>query len=227
MTSERRAFLRVEADLTVICQRIDGAGRREAPVSGRTIDISAGGLRLAAAVGLASGDRLWLEVKFSRPHFLVFSQAEVVRIDQKGAAGIRFDELETYTQQRVLRWVYSQDRRLFDRRSQARIPARLKAVVRRIADDGQAVEEFAAPTVDVSLDGVRITTERLLDAGGQVEIEIEFADSLPPFVQRARVAWADEQGGRLTFGLTFADIHPAQQRQLVERTLAAEKRRSP
>jgi c-di-GMP-binding flagellar brake protein YcgR len=227
MTSERRAFLRVEADLTVICQRIDGAGQREQPVTGRTIDVSAGGLRLAERAALAPGDRLWLEVQFSQPHFLIFCQAEVVRVDEQGAAGIRFDELETYTQQRVIRWVYSQDRRLFDRRSQARIPARLKAVVRRIAEDGQAVEEFAAPTIDVSLDGVRIATERLLDAGTQVEIEIEFGDSLPPFVQRARVAWGDEAGGRLTFGLEFADIHPAQQRQLVERTLAAEKRSSP
>ncbi|MDX6548130.1 MAG: PilZ domain [Gaiellales bacterium] len=227
MTSERRAFLRVEADLTVICQRIDGAGGREPPVTGRTIDISAGGLRLAERAGLAPGDRVWLEVQFRQPHFLIFSQADVVRVDDRGMAGIRFDELETYTQQRVVRWVYSQDRRLFDRRSQARIPMRLKAVVRRIADDGHAVEEFAAPTIDLSMDGVRITTERLLDVGAQVEIEIEFEDSLPAFVQSARVAWSDEADGRLTFGLAFADIHPAQQRRLIERTLAAGKRFSP
>jgi len=227
MTSERRAFLRVEADLTVICQRIDGAGRREQPVTGRTIDISAGGLRLAERAGLAPGDRVWLEVQFRQPHFLIFSQADVVRVDDQGMAGIRFDELETYTQQRVIRWVYSQDRRLFDRRSQARIPMRLKAVVRRIGDDGHAVEEFAAPTIDLSIDGVRITTERLLDVAAQVEIEIDFEDSLPAFVQRARVAWADQADGRLTFGLAFADIHPAQQRRLIERTLAAEKRFSP
>jgi c-di-GMP-binding flagellar brake protein YcgR len=127
MTSERRAFLRVEADLTVTCQRIDGAG----------------GLRLADRAELAPGDRAWLEVQFRQPQFLVFSQAEVVWVDDKGAAGVRFDELETYTQQRVIRWV------------------------------------------------------------------------------------ADETGGRLTFGLAFADIHPAQQRQLIERTPAAEKRLSP
>ncbi|MDX6522198.1 MAG: PilZ domain [Gaiellales bacterium] len=227
MTSERRAFLRVEADLTVICQRIDGAGGREQPVTRRTIDISAGGLRLADRAGLAPGDRAWLEVQFREPHFLIFSQAKVVWVDDKGAAGIRFDELETYTQQRVIRWVYGQDRRLFDRRSRARIPMRLKAVVRRIADDGHAVEEFAAPTLDLSVDGVRITTERLLDVDAQVEIEIEFGDSLPPFAHKARVAWGDETGGHLTFGLAFADIHPAQQRQLIERTLAAEKRLSP
>jgi c-di-GMP-binding flagellar brake protein YcgR len=227
MTSERRAFLRVEADLTVICQRIDDAGRREQPITGRTIDVSAGGLRLAERAGFATGDRLWLELQFRQPHFLIFSQAEVVWVDERGAAGVRFDELETYTQQRVIRWVYSQDRRLFDRRSQTRIPIRLKAVVRRIADDGHAVEEFAAPTLDISVDGVRITTERMLDEGGLVEIEIEFGDSLPPFVQRSRVAWTDELGGRLTFGLAFADIHQAQQRSLIERTLAAEKRLSP
>src|SRR5207249_148467 len=163
MTSERRAFLRVEADLPVLVARLDAAGDREPPTTGRSVDISAGGLRLAAGHGCRPGDRLWLEVQFRQPHFLVFADAEVVRIDDDGSAGVRFDELETYTQQRVIRWVYAQDRRLFDRRAQTRFPLRIRALVQRIAPDGQAVEAFAAPTLDISIDGIRIASERMLE----------------------------------------------------------------
>jgi c-di-GMP-binding flagellar brake protein YcgR len=223
MTSERRSFLRVEASLTVICAYASEAGGPP-PRAARCVDISAGGLRLAAGHGYRTGDRLWLEGQFRQPHFLVFCEAEVLRIDADGSAGVRFDELETYTQQRVVRWVYAQDRRLFDRRTQTRLPVRLKAVVRRIAPDGQVVEEFAAPTVDVSLDGVRIETERVLDLDGRVEVSIDFDDSLESFHAPARVTSAGQAGDRLTFELTFADITPARRRRLIERTLAAEKR---
>jgi c-di-GMP-binding flagellar brake protein YcgR len=224
MTSERRAFLRVEADLPVTVARLDAAGDREPPITVRSADISAGGVGLVAGHGCRVGDRLWLEVQFSQPHFLVFADAEVVRIDDDGSAGVRFDELETYTQQRVVRWVYAQDRRLFDRRAQTRLPLRIKALVRRMAPDGPAVEEFAAPTLDISIDGLRIATERVLEVDGLVEISIDFGDSLEPFHASARVAWAHAAGDRLTYGLAFADINPAQQRGLIDRSLAAEKR---
>lgn len=227
MSSERRAFLRVEADLKVILARLDASGEREQPVTVRGVDISAGGVRLAAGHGCRVGDRLWLEVQFRQPHFLVFAEAEVVRIEGDGAAGVRFDELETYTQQRVVRWVYAQDRRLFDRRAQTRLPVRLKALVRRIAPDGQAVEEIAAPTLDISVEGVRVVTERVLEVDGRVEVEIDFDDSLEPFHASAWVAWVSPAGERLTYGLVFADINPAQQRQLINRTVAAEKRLGP
>ena len=227
MTSERRVFLRVEADLDVICSRIDASGEREPAMTGRTIDVSAGGIRLAAGLDLQIGERVWLEVRFREPHFLIFAESEVVRVDGNGAAGIRFDELETYTQQRVVRWVYAQDRRLFDRRSQTRLPVRLRALVRRIDSHGHPVEEFAAPTLDVSLDGVRIGTDRVLAVGTRVELEIAFPDEQPPFVQPAGVAWAGRGGDRLSYGLAFTDISPGQQRHLIERSLAAEKQIDP
>ncbi len=227
MTSERREFLRVEADLHVICSRIDAAGERDQAGNGRTIDISAGGIRLAPGLALQVGERVWLEVRFREPHFLIFAEAEVIWKDGDGVAGIRFDELETYTQQRVVRWVYAQDRRLFDRRSQTRLPVRLRALVRRLDADGKPVEELAVPTLDVSVDGVRIGTDRLLSVGTLVELEITFEDARPPFVQPACVAWAGRDAERLSYRLTFTDISPARQRDLIERTLAAEKRFDP
>jgi c-di-GMP-binding flagellar brake protein YcgR len=227
MTSERRAFLRVECDLTVVCARVGESGEREPATSVRAVDISAGGVRLAPGHGYGVGDRLWVEIRFSQPRFLVFADAELIRVDADGSAGVRLDELETYTQQRVVRWVYAQDRRLFDRRAQTRLPVRLMAVVRRIAADGRAVEEFTAPTLDVSVEGVRITTERMLEVGGLVEILIDFEDSLEPFRASAQVASETGGAGDLSFVLAFADVTAAQQRQLIERTLAAEKRRGP
>jgi len=64
----------------------------------------------------------------------------------------------------------------------------------------------------------------MLEVQGLVEITIDFDDSLEPFQASARVAWAHPAGDRLTYGLAFADINPAQQRGLIDRALAAEKR---
>src|SRR5437868_3467865 len=153
MEQERRAFLRVETELAVTMSAIGEGGERGKPFSATAVNLSAGGAKLTAPVAPAVGRRYWLEVQFTLPRFLVFTEAEVVRVDPDGFA-VRFDGLEQYTLQRVVRWVYAQDRRLFDRRAQARIPVRLRALCRRISPAGDAVEEFAAPTIDISLDGV-------------------------------------------------------------------------
>jgi len=135
MERERRAFLRVETDIGVTCTELLPDGRRGTPVRRTAVNLSAGGLKLAAAdehEPLARGSRHWLEIEFRMPRFLVFTEAEVLRVDADGEA-LQFDPLEEYTEQRFVRWVYGQDRRLFERHAQARIPLRLRALCRRVA----------------------------------------------------------------------------------------------
>jgi c-di-GMP-binding flagellar brake protein YcgR len=228
MDQDRRAFLRVETDLVVSISSIEPGGERGPQLTATAVNLSAGGAKLTTATRppapVAPGERLWLEVQFALPRFLVFTEAEIVRVDADGFA-VRFDELEQYTLQRVVRWVYAQDRRLFERRAQARIPVRLRALCRRIAPDGAAVEEFAAPTVDISLDGVRITSERLLDRDAAVDVELDFGDGLEPFQARTAVEPVGEAHGRQEYQLRLEEAHPALRRMLIERALAAERRK--
>jgi PilZ domain-containing protein len=226
MERERRAFLRVETDIRVTCTELLPDGERGTPAVRTAANLSAGGVKLApgeAYPPLARGSRHWLEIEFRTPRFLVFTEAEVVRVDADGEA-LRFDPLEEYTQQRVIRWVYAQDRRLFERRAQARIPLQLRAVCRRVAPDGEPVEEFTASTVDVALDGVRIRTDRLLPEGATVDVTIDFADELPPFAARTSAAAAEPRDERMHYLLQLVDAGPAMRRSLIERALAAERR---
>lgn len=226
MERERRAFLRVETDIGVTCTELLPDGRRGTPVRRTAVNLSAGGLKLAAAEEhepLAHGSRHWLEIEFRMPRFLVFTEAEVLRVDSHGEA-LRFEPLEEYTEQRVVRWVYGQDRRLFERHAQARIPLRLRALCRRVAPTGEAVEEFTAVTVDFALDGIRVRTDRVLPDGVAVDVELDFGDDLGPFSARTVATGAEPARDRLEYLLALADAGPARRRSLIERALAAQRR---
>jgi len=229
MERDRRAFLRVETDIRVTCTELLPDEGRGEPVRRSAVNLSAGGVKLARVEGaapLARGSRQWLEIEFRTPRFLVFTEAEVVRVDADGEA-LRFEPLEEYTEQRVVRWVYAQDRRLFERRAQARIPLRLRVLCRRVAPHGEPVEEFTAATVDFALDGVRIRTDRMLPEGAAVDLEVDFGDDLPPFTARTVAEAGEPAGDRLEYLLRPVDAGPAQRRSLIERALAAERRIGP
>jgi hypothetical protein len=226
MEQERRAFLRVETDISVVCAKLEPDGERGTPFTATALNLSAGGAKLAVADAPqppAPGQRHWLELRFHTPRFLVFTESEVVRVDADGFA-VRFDELEEYTLQRVVRWVYAQDRRLFERHAQARIPLRIRALCHRIAPTGEAVEEFTAATVDFALDGVRVRSERLVPEGATVDLVLDFGDQMAPFGARTTVVSAEQQGDRIEYRLQLEQAGPAQRRNLIERALAAERR---
>ena len=153
----------------------------------------------------------------------MFTEAEAVRVDADGFA-VHFHELEEYTLQRVVRWVYAQERRLFERHARARIPLRIRAICRRIAPTGEPVEEFTAATVDFALDGVRVHSERLVPEGATVDVVLDFDDQLAPISARTTVVSAEQQGDRIEYQLQLEKVGPAQRRTLIERALAAERR---
>jgi len=217
----------VEADLLAVCSPIDQSGERGTSVRMRTVDVSAGGAKLRAAETPRVGDRFWVELTFARPRFLVFVEAEVVRTDASGAFAVRFDGLDEYVEQRVVRWVYAQDRRLFDRHANVRIPIRIRVVCRRLAD-GEAVEEFTAPSVDVSTDAVRIISERVVPAGTALQVELHLADDVPPFAVLAEVESAHPQNDdRTIYTLRLAELGVAEEHRLVELALQIEREQRP
>ena len=217
----------MEADLLAVCSPIDQSGERGAAVRMRTDDVSAGGAKLRAAETPRVGDRFWVELTFARPRFLVFVEAEVVRTDASGAFAVRFDGLDEYVEQRVVRWVYAQDRRLFDRHANVRIPIRIRVVCRRLAD-GEAVEEFTAPSVDVSTDVVRIISERVVPVGTALQVELHLADDVPPFAVLAEVESAHPQDDdRTVYTLRLAELGVAEEHRLVDLALQIEREQRP
>jgi len=217
----------VEADLLAVCSPIDQSGERGAAVRMRTDDVSAGGAKLRAAETPRVGDRFWVELTFARPRFLVFVEAEVVRTEASGAFAVRFDGLDEYVEQRVVRWVYAQDRRLFDRHANVRIPIRIRVVCRRLAD-GEAVEEFTAPSVDISTDVVRILSERVVPVGTALQVELHLADDVPPFAVLAEVESAHPQNDdRTIYKLRLAELGVAEEHRLVELALQIEREQRP
>jgi|1185.fasta_scaffold448941_1 c-di-GMP-binding flagellar brake protein YcgR len=217
MHPDRRRFLRVAAVLPGRCSRIAADGSRGDAFAVETDNVSAGGARLRPAQPVEPGELLWIELEFDRPRLLLFCEARVVwsRADPP-AAGVGFVDVDRYVEQRIVRWVYAEDRRIFDRRAQARIPVRLKV----ICDTG--TERFAAPTLDVSGDGARIVTDRELRPGERLRLEISFPDREPPGTYEATVVWRGDDDARTAYGLRFEALSHASRRRLIERCVAAE-----
>jgi c-di-GMP-binding flagellar brake protein YcgR len=214
MHTDRRAFLRVMADFPVSVTRLD-QGAEPASFSGTTVNICAGGAKMQAPVAVAPGERLRLEVRFSKPPFLVFTDATVTRVDESAGescdCALRFDDLDMYIEQRIVRWVFSEQRRVAERRAAIRVPVEVPAWCEP-ADGG---DQFRARTIDIAGDGTRIVTDR----------------ELVPGVDRpayrvacvAEVVWANPVGeGRWAYGLRFQGLDRPTQRQIVDHALAAE-----
>jgi hypothetical protein len=220
---ERRQFLRVEADLGATCSTVDEEGRRGTPFPARTVDLSAGGALLASDQTVRRGERLWIELTFARPRFLVFCEAEVVRHRDSRSFAVQFLELDEYTQQRVVRWVYAEDRRLFDRHAQARIPVTIRVVCRRLLD-GAPIEEFAAPSLELSGDELTIVSERVVPLQTTLQIELDLGEHEPPFSVQATVAdTRPASDARTVYTLRLAGMGVAEERRLVERAVRIER----
>src|SRR3954453_12259729 len=91
---DRRRFLRVEADLLAVCSPIDESGERGDPVRMRTDNVSAGGAKLRTPDLPRLGQRLWVELTFARPRFLVFVEAQGGRTQAHGTFAVRFVGLD-------------------------------------------------------------------------------------------------------------------------------------
>lgn len=217
MQTDRRKFLRVSADFEVEVQPKSGG----APFEARTVNISAGGAKLASAEPAQLHEELRLEIRFERPMFLVFVDATVVRIEESQQGwifAVEFHELDRYIEQRVVRWVFGEDRRVAERRAAVRVPVYVLAWCRPEAGG----ERFRAGTVDLAGDGARIITPTVCDVGDRIEVEFD-VDEPPYHVEAlAEIIWKEAMhDGRWTYGMRFEEVDRVTQRQIVEHALRA------
>jgi c-di-GMP-binding flagellar brake protein YcgR len=226
MHTDRRAFLRVMADFPVGVTHLDADGNATGSFSGTTVNISAGGAMMLAPVEISAGERLRIEVRFATPPFLVFTDATVTRVDEPGDDGgwpcaLRFDDLDTYIEQRIVRWVFSEQRRVAERRAAVRVP--IEVQVR--CEPASGGEPFEARTMDLAGDGARIVTNRELVPGDRIQIQLEVDQPAYRVECVAEVVWADAAGeNRWVYGLRFHGLDRPTQRQIVDHAIESERR---
>jgi c-di-GMP-binding flagellar brake protein YcgR len=229
MHTDRRAFLRVMAEFPVGVTRLDAGAGEEAAFAATTVNICAGGAKMVAPTGVTAGERLRLEVRFAKPPFLVFTDATVTRVDEAAddrcVCALRFDDLDMYIEQRIVRWVFSEQRRVAERRAAIRVPVEVPAWC-EAAGGG---EQFRARTIDLAGDGARIVTDRALVPGDRVHIQLDVDRPAYRVACVAEVVWANMVGeGRWAYGLRFYGLDRPTQRQIVDHALASEgERRGP
>ncbi len=225
MHTDRRAFLRVMAEFPVGVTRLD-ADAEPSSFAATTVNICAGGAKMIAPLAVIAGEHLRLEVRFSQPPFLVFSDATVTRVeeagDERSVCALRFDDLDMYIEQRIVRWVFSEQRRVAERRAAVRVPVEVPAWCEPAAGGGQ----FRARTIDLAGDGARIVTDRALVPGDRVHIQLDVDQPAYRVACVAEVVWANMVGeGRWAYGLRFHGLDRPTQRQIVDHAIASEDAR--
>jgi c-di-GMP-binding flagellar brake protein YcgR len=225
MHTDRRAFLRVMAGFPVGVTRLDADGNATGSFSGTTVNISAGGAKMVAPVQISAGERLRIEVRFATPPFLVFTDATVTRVDESSegawACALRFDDLDIYIEQRIVRWVFSEQRRVAERRAAVRVPVEVPVW----CEPASGGERFQARTIDLAGDGARIIANRELVPGDRVQIQLEVDEPAYRVECVAEVVWADAAGeNRWAYGLRFHGLDRPTQRQIVDHAIQSERR---
>jgi c-di-GMP-binding flagellar brake protein YcgR len=220
---DRRKFLRVSAQFGVEVQPRSGG----APFSGRTVNLSAGGAKMFAEEAVALNEELRLEIRFESPTFLVFVDATVVRIEgsqPRWVFAVQFHGLDRYIEQRIVRWVFAEDRRAAERRAAVRVPVNVLAWCRPAG----AGDRFRAGTIDLAADGARILTPRRGTVGETIEIEFDVDEPAYHVEALAEIVWVEQMpDGRWTYGMRFEQLDRSMQRQIVEHALHATTGHSP
>lgn len=137
---------------------------------------------------------------------------------------VQFHGLDRYIEQRIVRWVFAEDRRAAERRAAVRIPVNVLAWCR--PSGGR--ERFRAGTIDLAADGTRIITPRPGTVGERIHIEFDVDEPAYHVEALAEIVWVDQMpDGRWTYGLRFEQLGRMIQRQIVEPALRATGGRPP
>jgi c-di-GMP-binding flagellar brake protein YcgR len=220
---DRRKFLRVTAHFGVEVQPRSGG----APFTARTVNISAGGAKMVAEDPVALNEEHRLEIRFEGPTWLVFVDATVVRIEKsrpRWVFAVQFHGLDRYIEQRIVRWVFAEDRRAAERRAAVRVPVNVLAWCRPAGGGNR----FRAGTIDLAADGARIITPKACNVGDRLEIEFDVDEPAYHVEAIAEIMWTEQVfDGRWTYGMRFEKLERAMQRQIVEHALRSTGGRPP
>jgi PilZ domain len=203
-----------------------GAGPR---FDGSTVDVSAGGIKMLTPALVEEGEAVQLEVRYAPPPILVFVEATVVRVDgpapEAYACALRFDGLDRYVEQRLVRWVYAEQRRAAERHTSARVPLQLVVTCRALGRDGPILGgPFRAGMLDIAGDGMRVLTDRMLGRSQRLRLDLELGDPPSPLTLHGTIAGEQSaDDGRRAYHVVFDGLEPHTQRAIVERAAAHEQ----
>jgi PilZ domain len=170
MDAQRREFFRVMVRLPVSCAAVGRDGRTSLMVV-RSVDLSAGGVKVVTEHELVAGHRVRVVFRVD-DDTTARLDATVVRVERlpDGAFryAIEFELLERSVEQRLMRAVYAHEQVNAGRHKHVRM-----SVWQAMRCRGEAGDEFGAHALQLSPEDAQIITRRRLQEGDRLRIEME------------------------------------------------------
>jgi hypothetical protein len=108
---QRREWARAETTRPAQLRRMEDGG--DGAIDTWTLDLSAGGARLAGPKGLQIGDRIVLRIRLDDVREIaVEAVAEVARETEDGHIGVRIEEITETDRQQLVKFVFEQQRHM-------------------------------------------------------------------------------------------------------------------
>lgn len=110
MSNERRFSFRVPVEVEAVCQLIEPAGTPGATFPARTIDISAGGVKIATEFPVKVTPRLAVQLRCFEPYLDVLVVARRLRADDSARStwALRFEALSDEARTELTKFVFAQ-----------------------------------------------------------------------------------------------------------------------
>jgi uncharacterized protein YndB with AHSA1/START domain len=170
MDPERREFFRVMVRLPVSCAALDEQGRTSLMVV-RSVDLSAGGVKVVTEHRLVSGNRVRVVFRVD-DDTTARLDATVLRVEPLDGElfryAIDFDSLERPVEQRLMRAVYAVEQLNAGRHKHVRMT--VWQAMRCRTEEG---EPFAAHALQISADDAQVITRRELHEGQRLHVSME------------------------------------------------------
>jgi c-di-GMP-binding flagellar brake protein YcgR len=170
MDAQRREFFRVMVRLPVSCAAVGRDGRTSLMVV-RSVDLSAGGVKVVTEHELVAGHRVRVVFRVD-DDTTARLDATVVRVERlpDGAFryAIEFELLERSVEQRLMRAVYAHEQVNAGRHKHVRM-----SVWQAMRCRSEAGDEFGAHALQLSPEDAQIITRRRLQEGDRLRIEME------------------------------------------------------
>jgi PilZ domain len=173
MDAERREFFRVMVRLPVSCAAVGRDGRTSLMVV-RSVDLSAGGVKVVTEHELVRGNRVRVVFRID-DQTTAKLDATVTRIDRLGDGAFRyaidFDPLDRTVEQRLMRAVYAQEQVNAGRHQHVRM-----SVWQFVRCRSEFGEEWGAHALQLSADDAQIITHHALREGQRLRLVMEDDD---------------------------------------------------
>jgi uncharacterized protein YndB with AHSA1/START domain len=170
MDAERREFFRVMVRLPVSCAALDAQGRTSLMVV-RSVDLSAGGVKVVTEHTLVPGNRVRVVFRVD-DDTTARLDATVLRVepldDELYRYAIDFDPLDRSVEQRLMRTVFAVEQLNAGRHKHVRM-----TVWQAMRCRSARGEVFGAHALQISADDAQIITKRELREGERLHVSME------------------------------------------------------